>query len=103
MTSKDAFKPGVGANLTAGVRYLTDGPVVPHLQLNVRTERRETGANADAGNSGATLVYLSPVVTWSITEKLKAYGVVQLPLYQRVTGYQLEPKYSVSVGLHHAF
>jgi hypothetical protein len=103
LSSKDDFKPGVGANLTAGVRYITDGPVVPHLQLNVRTERKETGANADVENAGATLVYLSPGATWSVTEKVKAYGFVQVPIYQRVTGYQIEPKYSVSVGLHYSF
>jgi hypothetical protein len=30
-------------------------------------------------------------------------GFVQLPIYQRVNGLQLEPKYSVSVGLHYGF
>ncbi len=103
VTSKDEFKPGVGANLTAGVRYATDGPLVPHLQVNVRTERKESGANADIPNSGATLAYLSPGVTWSINEKLKAFGFVQVPVYQRVTGYQIEPKYSVSAGLHYSY
>ena len=103
VTSKDEFKPGAGLNLTAGVRYATDGPVVPHLQLNIRTERKESGANADIPNSGATLAYFSPGITWTVTEKLKAYGFVQVPVYQRVTGYQLEPKYSVSVGLHYAY
>ncbi len=103
LTSKDSFKPGAGANLTVGIRYVTDGPLVPHLQLNVRTERKESGANADIPNSGATLAFLSPGVTWTVTETLKAYGFVQVPVYQRVTGYQLEPKYSVSVGLRYAY
>jgi hypothetical protein len=103
VTSKDDFKPGVGANITAGVRYVSELPVVPHLQLNVRTERRESGANADVDNSGATLAYLSPGLTWGITDKVQAYGFFQVPIYQRVTGYQIEPKYSVSVGVHYTF
>ncbi|MDP9043907.1 MAG: hypothetical protein M3O01_03785 [Pseudomonadota bacterium] len=103
MTSKDNFKPGAGLNLTAGVRYATEGPVVPHLQFNIRTERRETGANADAPNSGATLAYLSPGATWTAAENLKVYGFVQVPVYQRVTGYQLEPKYSVSIGFRYSY
>ncbi|MEX8517404.1 MAG: TonB-dependent receptor [Leptothrix sp. (in: b-proteobacteria)] len=103
VASKDEFKPGVGANLTAGIRYMTDGPVVPQLQINVRTEGKESGANADIPNSGATLAYLSPGATWTLTEQIKASGFVQVPIYQRVNGYQIEPKYSVSVGLHYAY
>lgn len=100
---KDEFKPGVGANLTAGIRYVTGGSVVPQLQINARTERKESGANADIPNSGATLVYLSPGATVTLTDKIKAYGFFQVPIYQRVTGLQIEPKYSVSVGLHYAY
>jgi len=38
-----------------------------------------------------------------MTGKLEAYGFFQVPFYQHVNGYQLEPKYSVSVGLHYNF
>jgi hypothetical protein len=104
LSSKDDFKPGLGANLTAaGIRYVSGGAVVPHLQINVRTERRESGANADIPNAGATLAYLSPGATATLTDKLKLYAFVQLPIYQRVNGLQLEPKYSASVGLHYAY
>jgi hypothetical protein len=100
LTSKDGFKPGVGANVTAGVRYVSESVWVPHLQVNLRTERRESGANADVPNSGATLVYLSPGVTATLSEKLKAYAFFQAPIHQRVNGLQLEPKSSLSIGLH---
>ena len=103
VSTKDDFKPGVGANLTAGVRYLTGNGFVPHLQVNARIEGKESGVNADVPNSGATLVYLSPGATLTLTDKLQLYGFVQLPIYQRVNGLQLEPKYSVSVGLHYGF
>jgi hypothetical protein len=103
VTSKDGFKPGAGLNLTAGLRYVMDGPVVPHLQVNIRTERRESGVNADIPNSGATLAYLSPGLTWTVSDKLQVFGFVQVPIYQRVSGYQLEPKFSTSVGLHFAY
>jgi hypothetical protein len=103
LSSRNDFKPGVGANLTAGVRYVSGGSLVPHLQINVRTERRESGANADIPNSGATLAYLSPGATLTLSDSLKAYGFVQFPIYQRVNGLQLEPKYSASLGLHYAY
>lgn len=79
------------------------GPVVPQLQLNLRSERRESGANADEANSGSTLAYLSPGVTATLSDRLKAYAFVQLPVYQRVNGLQIEPRRSVSAGLHYAY
>ena len=103
LNSKNGFKPGVGLNFSTGLRYASDGPVVPQVQLNARIEGRESGENADIPNSGATLVYLSPGATWALGEKLSAYGFVQVPMYQRVNGLQLEPKLSVSVGLRYGF
>jgi hypothetical protein len=103
LTSKDAFKPGAAVNLTAGLHVVTGGAVVPHLQINMRTERRESGANADVANGGSTLVYLSPGATITVTDQLKVFGFVQVPIYQRVNGYQLEPKATASLGLHYAY
>ena len=98
-----AFKPGVGANLTAGVRWRGLGAVVPQMQFNSRLERRETGSEADTPNSGATLVYFSPGATFDVGEKTSVYLFGQVPVYQRVDGLQLEPKWSLSAGVHAAF
>ena len=98
-----AFKPGLGANLTAGVRWHGLGAVVPQMQFNSRLEKRETGSEADTPNSGATLVYFSPGATFDLSEKASVYLFGQLPVYQRVNGMQLEPKWSLSAGVHAAF
>jgi hypothetical protein len=98
-----AFKPGLGANMTAGVRYRGLGAVVPQMQINSRIERRETGSEADTPNSGATLVYFSPGATFSVSDKASVYLFGQVPVYQRVNGMQLEPKWSLSAGVHAAF
>ena len=103
LNSKDGFKPGTGVNVTGGVRWVGEGALVPQIQINGRIEDRESGANADVPNSGATLFYLSPGATLSLTDRLQAYGFVQVPIYQRVNGLQLEPKYSASIGLHYAY
>jgi hypothetical protein len=71
--------------------------------INTRIEKRESDANADVENSGAMLVYLSPGVTVPLTNKIYVYNFFQVPVYQRVNGYQLEPRYTVSVGVHYAF
>ena len=99
LDSRDDFKPGTGLNLSLGARYLGFEGVVPQVQLNVRNERRESGSQADVGNSGATFVYVSPGLQVSITPTMAAYGYVQLPLYQRVNGFQIEPRYFASIGL----
>ena len=98
-----AFKPGAGANLTAGVRWRGFEVVTPQLQVNSRIERRETGSEADTPNSGATLVYLSPGATFRTSTRTSVYLFGQVPVYQRVNGLQLEPKWSVSAGVHAAF
>ena len=103
IASDRAFKPGLGANVTAGVRYRGFETIVPQLQFNSRVERRETGRDADTPNSGATLVYISPGATFNVSQTTSVYLFGQVPVYQRVDGLQLEPKWSVSAGLHAAF
>jgi hypothetical protein len=98
-----AFRPGNALNLSAGLRYRGFGAIVPQAQLNARLEKRESGSEADQPNSGATLVYFSPGVAWSATPRTSLYLFGQLPVYQRVNGLQLEPKWSVSAGVHLAF
>ena len=102
LDSREDFRPGTGLNMNVGARYVANETVVPHVQLNMRAEKRESGANADVANSGATLVYLSPGITLNASKSLKPYVFVQLPIYQRVNGYQLEPRYLFSIGLHYS-
>jgi hypothetical protein len=105
IATRAGFRPGDGVNLTVGVRYSAPlpGGLVPQLQLNARIEARESGVNADRANSGATLVYLSPGVGRRLAEHLDGFAFVQLPVYQRVNGLQLEPRVVASVGLRYRF
>jgi hypothetical protein len=100
--SREDYKPGVSFNLNGGVHYLGFARLTPQLQINVKTGARDSGANADRDNSAGTLVYLSPGATFSVTDRFKIYGFVQLPVYQYVYGYQLAPKWTFSTGFHYA-
>ncbi len=102
LNSREEFRPGTGLNVSVGARYMSFESVTPQVQLNMRAERRESGLNADVENSGATLVYFSPGVTVKITPKSSAYGFLQLPIYQRVNGLQIESRYSISFGMRFA-
>ena len=101
LNSKDEFRPGNALNVSAGVHYTGYTAVTPNLQINLRAENRESGAHADIENSGATLIYLSPGIVGNISHDFQVFAFVQVPVYQRVTGYQLEPQYLISAGLHY--
>jgi len=103
LAEKDGFKPGDGVNANVGLRYTGHAGFTPHLQLNLRAEGRESGVNADVDNSGATLVYLSPGVTFNLSPRFQVYAFAQLPVAQRVTGLQIEPRWSASLGMHWTF
>jgi hypothetical protein len=102
LNARDGFRPGTGFNANAGFRYVGIENVIPSLQLNARIEGRESGPNADVENSGSTLVYLSPGVNFAVTDKLHGYLFAQVPVYQRVNGLQLEPRYTVTLGVYYA-
>lgn len=103
LNSREAFRPGTGVNVNLGLRYAASASFQPQLQINARVEKRESGANADVDNSGATLVYLSPGFNWDVTRRFSAYAFVQKPLHQRVNGLQIEARWLASIGLHYIF
>ncbi|MEO5561316.1 MAG: hypothetical protein ABIO49_15305 [Dokdonella sp.] len=82
--------------------FLGHSPVMGS-QVNVRAEKRESGANADIPNCGATLAYFSPGFTLNFNRRFAGFLFAQAPLYQHVNGQQRKPRYSVSAGLHYIF
>src|SRR5258708_16484647 len=93
----------LSTKIRVGVRYMAFESFTPHLQINARAEKHESGANADVENSGATLVYPSPGVTVPSTEKIHLYGFFQVPVYQHVNGFQLDPPYTVPARINYPF
>ena len=101
LNSHDDFKPGTGLNVTGGLRYTKWESFTPQVQINVRAEKRESGAEADIENSGATLAYFSPGVSFRFSPHWEGFAFAQFPIYQRVNGLQLEPERLYSIGLHY--
>ena len=101
LAAHDDFKPGAGLNVNAGLRYTGWSGISPQLQFSARAEKRESGAAADIDNSGATLLYLSPGMSFRMTSHLDGFAYVQWPIHQRVNGLQLEPERLYSVGLQY--
>ncbi|WP_267224522.1 hypothetical protein [Dyella silvae] len=103
LDAREHFRPGNSINVNLGVRYLDAGRFVPQLQLNLHSEQRESGAQADQPNSGSTVAYLSPGLGMTITRRLEAFAFVQVPVYRRVNGLQLEPRVLWSLGGQYRF
>jgi len=99
LDSRDGFRPGSSFNVNVGIRRLTTGWLTPQLQINARWDARETGPEADYENSGDFILDVSPGVTADISPRTNAFLFVQLPVFQKVNGLQIEPKAVISFGV----
>ncbi len=102
------YKPGHSLNVNFGVRYMSIAGFTPQLQINTRFISKDylgdgTGAFAIDDNTGGRIAYLSPGVTFPVSDKVKLFAFVQLPIYQYLNGYQLAPKYTASLGARIGF
>ena len=93
------FLPSTSINFSAGIRWLNSSRFTPQLQLNVKCDSREHGSEADTANSGSTIAHLSPGLTAELSGNSSAFVFVQFPVYQRVNGLQLEPRWLFSIGV----
>ncbi len=103
VASRFDYRPGNYFNLSSGVRYITQTSWVPQLQFNLSNRSQDSGANADVDNSGGTFLYLSPGLSFLGTKHTQLYGFVQIPVYQNLTGWQLAPRSTFSIGVSHEF
>lgn len=97
------FRPGNFAVVSFGLRYEANPNIVPQLQLNVSRKSHDQGALADVEDSAGTVAFLSPGITVALPHNAQAYGFVQLPVYSRLDGYQLFPRWTASAGVSYAF
>ena len=100
LAEHNGYLPSANVAASTGIRYLNATRVTPQLQLNVRWDAREHGRSADGPNSGGVLSYLSPGLTFETSARSSAFVFVQLPLYRRVNGLQLEPHVQLSFGFN---
>ncbi len=93
------FLPSASFILTGGLRWLNSSRFTPQLQLNLKVEGREHGAEGDTENSGSTTVHVSPGITAELGAQSTAFVFVQLPVYQHVNGLQIVPYWQLSAGV----
>ena len=97
------FRPGNSAMLSVGLRYEDNPRLIPQVQLNLSRKSADQGALADTTDTAGTVAYLSPGLTAQIIRRLYTYSVLQFPVYSNLSGYQLFPHWTATVGLSYAF
>jgi hypothetical protein len=101
LNSRSGFRPAPSLSVNGGLRFLTTGALTPQIQVNLRWDGRETGANADYDNSGDSVAYVSPGVTADVGSHWHGFAFLQLPVYQRVNGLQITSRWLFTVGFRY--
>jgi len=97
------YRPGNLGIVSFGLRYEANPQWVPQLQINISHKSADQGALADTMDTAGTVAYLSPGITAMVTHNVHLYGFVQVPVYSKLDGYQLFPRWTASVGVSYAF
>jgi hypothetical protein len=102
--STDGYRLGNELQLNVGAAYAVTRHLELLLQLNSRIRARDEIADEpeEAAFTGGTYVYASPGLRVPVGRGA-LYGLVQLPLYQRVNAIQLTSDANFVVGLQTRF
>jgi len=98
VNARAGYRPGDQFGLDVGLTWPAGLRLSGMLQLNALVKERDRGPEAEPEESGGSFLWLSPGLSYSPDRRLRLYGFVQLPLYQRVNGVQLTAKWTASVG-----
>lgn len=98
MSSREDFRPGQRVSLDLGYRHEAGNQIGLMIQLNALHKSRDSGLQAEPGDSGGRFLYVSPGISYAITRDFQLYGFLQLPVYQYVNGVQLTARQSVVAG-----
>jgi len=98
LNQHEEFRPGARIETAIGWSHAYSQGLGAVLQLNLRQRGHDSGHQAEPGNSGSTMLDLSPGLTFAVSHSSTLYGYVQVPIYQNVTGIQLVPRASIALG-----
>jgi hypothetical protein len=99
LNSYHYYRPGNRVAFDVGLRYDATPQWALLLQLNALWRGRDSGAEAEADDSGGRYLFLSPGLSWSIGRDLQMFAIAQLPLYQYVNGVQLTAAWGATAGI----
>jgi hypothetical protein len=100
----ERYKVGSELQTNLGMSY----PVTRSIEMllsgdfRVRAKDDPGDTDAEAGHTGGTAAFVSPGVRVQVMAKTALYGIVQLPVYQRVNGINLVSDFNLYLGVTHA-
>ena len=103
LREREHYRPGAQYSVDIGADYAFASAWKGLLQVNGQIKDRDRGTDAEPHATGGSFVWLSPGVAYAVGQRQEIYGLVQLPLYQRVTGIQLTADYALIVGFNTRF
>jgi hypothetical protein len=99
----DGFRPGAQFSADVGYAKAFTQKLSGIVQLNAVVKRRDRGSEAEPDDSGSRSLFLSPGISYQLTDAVRTYVFYQHPLHQHVNGVQLTPKRAIVFGLSTRF
>lgn len=99
VAERAGFQPGDRVAIDLGYRHSLTRQIALLAQINVVHRGRDSGDEAEPEESGGDAVYFAPGVSYEVSPGARVYGLLQLPLWQRVNGVQLTADWGVTVGV----
>ena len=101
-TEKYMVGPEVMAHLATDVRVTSWGSLTFQSNVRVRGKDSVGSTDVDEENTGGTVAYVTPGIRAAMGPKAWLYGMVQLPVYQRVNGIQIVSDMNLYGGVTYA-
>lgn len=103
LNTHDQYKPGNQFSADVGYRYSVTEKLGALVQLNTLFKGRDKGSEAEPADSGGRYAFISPGLSYAVSNAVEIYGFYQQPIYQRVNGVQLTASRGLLVGLSGRF
>jgi hypothetical protein len=103
LNSHDQYKPGRQFGADVGYRYNATDKLGALVQLNMLFRGRDAGSEAEPADSGGRYAFISPGLSYALSDAIEIYGFYQHPVYQRVNGVQLTSSRGLLVGVSGRF
>ncbi len=96
------YRHGAELQAHASTEYALSGGLAALLQTNYRVRAKDDVGDAeeeDAANTGGAALYLTPGLRVDPISDLSLYGLVQIPVWERVNGIQIVAKTNLIIGV----
>ena len=103
LNAREGYRAGQRVTLDAGLRYDATERWSAMLQVNAILRARDRGIQAEPEDTGGRAVWISPGASYAVTKDVRAYGFLQLPVFQYVNGVQITAHKAVVIGLNARF